>query len=151
MSDLSQPQRKALADAYTLFSSGLHKSDAGWSDAGSANEFGFHADSAIKALVERGLLRFFGQSRALVHITSAGALVHDELKALIVKPLPFSTDAVTPKRQVNADGSVEFRCEGCGVDVFCAVDDGFEFPACLEVASLVRRTAADHQRPEYRR
>lgn len=49
-----------------------------------------------------------------------------------MKPLPFSADPVEPpKRQINADGSVEFRCEGCGMDVFCAVDDGFEFPACL--------------------
>lgn len=48
------------------------------------------------------------------------------------KPLPFSTEAVMPRRHVNADGSVEFRCEGCGQDVFCAVDDGFEFPACME-------------------
>lgn len=49
------------------------------------------------------------------------------------KPLPFSADHVDlPKRQINADGSVEFRCEGCGMDVFCAVDDGFEFPACME-------------------
>jgi hypothetical protein len=48
------------------------------------------------------------------------------------KPLPFPTDVAIPKRQINADGSVEFRCQGCGMDVFCAVDDGFEFPACME-------------------
>ena len=51
---------------------------------------------------------------------------------MTAKSLPFSTEVETPKRQINADGSVEFRCEGCGEQVFCAVDDGFEFPACLE-------------------
>lgn len=51
----------------------------------------------------------------------------------MTKPLPFSAEAAPiPQRQINADGSVEFRCVGCGVDVFCAVDDGFDFPACTE-------------------
>jgi hypothetical protein len=65
------------------------------------------------------------------------------------KSLPFSTEFVMPKRQINADGSVEFRCEGCGMDVFCAVDDGFEFPACMDC-----RWFGEHpqvRRPEFRR
>jgi hypothetical protein len=74
-----------------------------------------------------------------------------EGQQVTVKLLPFSADvpAAPSKRTVNADGSVEFRCEGCGVDVFCAVDDGFEFPACMEC-----RFFGEHpqiQRPEYRR
>lgn len=50
-------------------------------------------------------------------------------------PLPFSSevDPITnPKRQLNADGSVEFACMECGAYVFCAVDDGFELPVCKE-------------------
>lgn len=54
-----------------------------------------------------------------------------------------------PPRQVNADGSVEFTCQGCGQDVFCAVDDGFEFPACMECRWFGERP--NIKRPEYRR
>jgi hypothetical protein len=48
--------------------------------------------------------------------------------------LPFSAFVVLDanKRLLNADGSVEFTCSGCGMDVFCAVDDGFGFPVCVE-------------------
>lgn len=46
--------------------------------------------------------------------------------------LPFCPEATAPKRHKNADGSIEFVCTGCGMNVFCAVDDGFEFPVCME-------------------
>ncbi len=46
--------------------------------------------------------------------------------------LPFTADALPPVRQKNADGSIEFFCNDCGLHVFCAVDDGFEFPVCME-------------------
>lgn len=32
----------------------------------------------------------------------------------------------------NPDGSIEFTCDGCESRVFCAVDDGFGFPVCME-------------------
>lgn len=68
----------------------------------------------------------------------------------MTKPLPFSADnVVTPQRQINADGSVEFRCEGCGENVFCAVDDGFESPACMECRWYGERPHIE--RPRYRR
>lgn len=38
----------------------------------------------------------------------------------------------TSIRQKNADGSVQFTCSECGNDVFQAVDDGFDFPVCVE-------------------
>jgi hypothetical protein len=44
----------------------------------------------------------------------------------------FTTGDTTNPIQRNADGSIEFTCEGCGERVFCAVDDGFGFPACSE-------------------
>jgi hypothetical protein len=51
----------------------------------------------------------------------------------MTKPLPFSCEvAPIPPRQVNADGSIEFTCQGCGYRVFMSVDDGFDFPACIE-------------------
>ncbi len=66
------------------------------------------------------------------------------------KLLPFSAEPIPlPKRQINADGSVEFRCEGCGYYVFCSVDDGFDFPACLECRWFGERPQI--KRPEYRR
>lgn len=37
-----------------------------------------------------------------------------------------------PEITHNADGSIEFKCAGCGEQVFQAVDDGFGFPACFE-------------------
>jgi hypothetical protein len=50
-----------------------------------------------------------------------------------MSPLPFSAAiVVAPKRQINADGSVEFVCTDCRMNVLCAVDDGFEFPVCME-------------------
>jgi hypothetical protein len=44
------------------------------------------------------------------------------------KPVDQKPDAI----QRNADGSIEFKCVGCGSQVLCAVDDGFGFPACAE-------------------
>jgi hypothetical protein len=56
--------------------------------------------------------------------------------------------------QHNADGSIEFTCEGCGQRIFQCVDDGFAFPACMECRwfgerpQVVRRApAAENQRP----
>jgi hypothetical protein len=54
-----------------------------------------------------------------------------------------------PKRQLNADGSVEFVCTDCGADVFCAVDDGFDFPVCFECRFFGERPQL--QRLEQRR
>lgn len=48
----------------------------------------------------------------------------DQFTSVSIEPVP--------KRQLNADGSVEFVCAGCGSQVFCAVDDGFELPVCNE-------------------
>jgi hypothetical protein len=49
------------------------------------------------------------------------------------KSAPSPSDEVAlPKRQINADGSVQFRCVGCDFYVVCSVDDGFDFPACVE-------------------
>lgn len=49
-------------------------------------------------------------------------------------------------RQVQPDGSVEFICSECESHVFCAVDDGFDFPICMECRWFGERPQVPRQR-----
>lgn len=95
----------------------------------------------VEALVAAGFLRRVGSQ--LVRITDAGRSAYDEdgrrrqgcklpEGAKTLKHLAAEANEPAPEITHNADGSIEFKCAGCGEQVFMAVDDGFGFPACTE-------------------
>ncbi|WP_354238637.1 hypothetical protein [Bradyrhizobium sp. LA2.1] len=97
--------------------------------------------STVESLLTIGLLRRVGSQ--LVRITDAGRAAFEENgrrrqgcklphDAKTLKQIAAEADEAVPEITCNADGSIEFKCAGCGEQVFMAVDDGYGFPACFE-------------------
>lgn len=136
---LTRPQASALWNAAVADErGGLRRRGQRWEVSFMSTWF---KPATIDTLVSAGLLRRIGTG--IVKITDLGhkALESDgrrrqgcplPLDAKTLKQLAADADEHVPEITHNADGSIEFKCAGCGQPVFQAVDDGFGFPACFE-------------------